>query len=430
MSVEIFTAAEFVGALPTLPGVIWKCLGVVAGEWCWVAEFRDRPYGILVRSSVRQDGTSAGNGVDSIRCLLLADSGKPNARGAKLNRYTTRVAGWQGRMRTVLTELAAIVRTVMPCGHGFPRVGISTKAKGSRPYAACDQCGGFLAWLDTPSVPVAVAPVAVSVSPAVTKPVRPSAPVKAIVPVVVPAPPVVAPENPAPVGDVILASAQEKAPACKCGVQAAARRVLKAGFNKGKIFFCCPKPKNEQCDFWQWHKVMSAAPGEDAALDAARLVAQSACAECGKIGRRKASRSSSAANPNRLYIRCSCGKFDWLQSQKDPFAEAVARAAAMVVSACPDCGADRHAAVTRKEGPNQGRVFTSCKACGKGFEWVDALIDPEVEAAEEMAPPCPKCGAAVICRRATTEGNAGRIFVKCGSETCDYFAWTDGEDNT
>merc|ERR1719233_1395004 len=39
---------------------------------------------------------------------------------------------------------------------------------------------------------------------------------------------------------------------CNCGQPSARRTVQKEGGNKGREFLCCPKPREEQCGYFQW----------------------------------------------------------------------------------------------------------------------------------------------------------------------------------
>ena len=39
---------------------------------------------------------------------------------------------------------------------------------------------------------------------------------------------------------------------CNCGMDAVQRTVQKAGPNKGRQFFTCSKPREEQCGFFEW----------------------------------------------------------------------------------------------------------------------------------------------------------------------------------
>ena len=39
---------------------------------------------------------------------------------------------------------------------------------------------------------------------------------------------------------------------CSCGEEAVERTVQKDGPNKGRQFFVCPKPRDQQCQFFEW----------------------------------------------------------------------------------------------------------------------------------------------------------------------------------
>ena len=43
-------------------------------------------------------------------------------------------------------------------------------------------------------------------------------------------------------------------PKCKCGEEAKLLIVKKQGSNFGKGFYACPKPREEQCDYFDWAK--------------------------------------------------------------------------------------------------------------------------------------------------------------------------------
>ena len=47
---------------------------------------------------------------------------------------------------------------------------------------------------------------------------------------------------------------------CNCGQPSAKRTVQKEGNNKGRQFYCCPKPRDEQCGFFQWEDEAGAGP--------------------------------------------------------------------------------------------------------------------------------------------------------------------------
>ena len=47
---------------------------------------------------------------------------------------------------------------------------------------------------------------------------------------------------------------------CNCGQVCAKRTVFKDGPNKGREFYCCSKPREEQCGYFQWSDELPA-PG-------------------------------------------------------------------------------------------------------------------------------------------------------------------------
>lgn len=56
---------------------------------------------------------------------------------------------------------------------------------------------------------------------------------------------------------------------CKCNQEAKLITVKKEGPNKGRQFYACAKPQNEQCDFFEWADNQKAAKqmNEDNRLD-------------------------------------------------------------------------------------------------------------------------------------------------------------------
>lgn len=108
MPIETFTKADFEQALPTHKETgdpLWIHAGLIAGEHVYHVDVAGTNKRIVVRSSVGRDGVSAGAGKDSIRLSLLyfyRDEWRPLA---KLDRWTTRQKGWQGRIHDKLHEL-------------------------------------------------------------------------------------------------------------------------------------------------------------------------------------------------------------------------------------------------------------------------------------------------------------------------------------
>jgi hypothetical protein len=170
MTVDIFTKEEFEAALPTNKSKkntrMWKCLGLVDGEYTYIIPIQkksnDIKLHIVIRSSVGKDGKSASAGEDSIRVYLMA---KPMIRKhinpkfwiafgkAKKVFWITRVPGWEGRLMDHLREVyvigKAVRKTVCPdCGKAMPVcISKSEKNKGRRYQTCFDGCGYFR-WLE------------------------------------------------------------------------------------------------------------------------------------------------------------------------------------------------------------------------------------------------------------------------------------------
>lgn len=147
MTIEHFTAQEFQAALPSG----WECKGYEYGELTYHLPTIG-PVKILIRSTIRLDGASAGTGEDSIRCFLVNDSGTP--AGHNLMHYTTRVSGWQGRLAKVIATLQEFRRVSGDC----PKCHIpktiyhsNTTKNPNRYFAKCGRCSGYWVWLDAPT---------------------------------------------------------------------------------------------------------------------------------------------------------------------------------------------------------------------------------------------------------------------------------------
>src|SRR6185437_1201047 len=113
--VEIFDKATFETALPKLKGTdkpAWECVGLVGGEYTYLVTLGDtRPARILVRSSVDSTGWSRATGEDSIRVYVVDKDLKPLS--GKANRWTTRLPGWQDRIRDVGSSLAGKISATL-----------------------------------------------------------------------------------------------------------------------------------------------------------------------------------------------------------------------------------------------------------------------------------------------------------------------------
>lgn len=110
MPVDIFGRPEFEAAL-TATGREWRHKGVVKGEHVYLVAAN---HGLLieVRSSIHGD-TSADCGDDSIRSWLVTTDGKPV--GGKMQRWVTRVPGWDRRLVAMLKKQVEMSNNFSPC---------------------------------------------------------------------------------------------------------------------------------------------------------------------------------------------------------------------------------------------------------------------------------------------------------------------------
>ncbi|XP_077967820.1 DNA topoisomerase 3-alpha-like isoform X2 [Styela clava] len=58
-------------------------------------------------------------------------------------------------------------------------------------------------------------------------------------------------------GSTSNSSEAENQPCCRCGINAVQRTVLKDGPNKGRQFYTCEKPRDQQCGFFEWSDAVS-----------------------------------------------------------------------------------------------------------------------------------------------------------------------------
>lgn len=162
--IDHFTQAQFEAALPVHKNTgqtLWTRAGIIEGEFTYLVPVPNRYYqgsdvlGIIIRSSVRPGGQSAGTGEDSIRCWLIdQQTGKPQS--SKLQKYVTRKPGWQKRLADMLRKLYKIGMRLSPCpGCGGMRrafrVRANTVNKG-RIFQNCEAgCSGGFSWIELDS---------------------------------------------------------------------------------------------------------------------------------------------------------------------------------------------------------------------------------------------------------------------------------------
>ena len=153
MPVDVFDRTDFEAALPvskTSSQPLWVPRGLIQGEWTYAVPVNPGVE-ILIRSSVRADGTSADTGKDSIRCYLVDDvAHKP--LGPKLSKYITRVNGWERRMTETLRELWRIGRMLgacPSCGSALRLMRVKKEGPNKgRLFISCNTCDGHFKWAD------------------------------------------------------------------------------------------------------------------------------------------------------------------------------------------------------------------------------------------------------------------------------------------
>lgn len=154
MAIDIFTVEEFEEALPVHKETgepVWVGLGLLDGEYVYTIPVVDNELYILVRSSIQEDGLSAGVGEDSIRAWLVNKDWQPV--GSKISFWTTREPGWQERMVDTLRKLWNRARDAgfcPVCGRvrGVFRVRKNNKNKGKLFYNCIARCDGSFGWVE------------------------------------------------------------------------------------------------------------------------------------------------------------------------------------------------------------------------------------------------------------------------------------------
>ena len=155
MSVDVFGREEFEKALTdALKGtdLQWQEVGYVGGELHYVIPVHafndiDNFVAVEVNSTIRKDGRSAGSGEDSIRAWLADADGQP--LGNKVQKWVTRVSGWEIRLAKVLSTLLDMAGQigVCPTCNKIERVFI-VKKDGPNQGRLFKKCCEVFVWLD------------------------------------------------------------------------------------------------------------------------------------------------------------------------------------------------------------------------------------------------------------------------------------------
>ncbi len=165
MATEIFDAPTFLAALvAALPSAKWEPLGLLDNEQCWrTFPVADKPFAVLVRSSIGPSGLCDGAGEDSIRAYCVTEDG--DYFGGKTRRWVPRTTNWRTMTADMIHKLTEQIERIVPC----PSCGEMVKPfvvkrpgpNKNRPFVKCcnDACEkqAFI-WCDTDDAPPAPAP--------------------------------------------------------------------------------------------------------------------------------------------------------------------------------------------------------------------------------------------------------------------------------
>lgn len=127
--VETFNKNEFEQALPNTSNFKWKYEGFLNKEHCYsIPADKESKSKVFIRSSIGTNNLSANCGKDSIRCYLVDSKGNP--LGSKISKYTTRIKGWESRMKDVIRELIILRGKSGNDENGNPRAILKVKKDG------------------------------------------------------------------------------------------------------------------------------------------------------------------------------------------------------------------------------------------------------------------------------------------------------------
>lgn len=149
--IEQFSRETFEAALPRNKKThkpLWEPLGLREGEYCYYIPF-DHETGIFIRSSIRADGHAARTGEDSIRAWLVKKEFL-SPLGSKVNKYITRLPGWEERLIDTLRVLWGWRKEAGNCPCGKPRGIFKVKKEGEskgKLFASCPVCKEDFVWM-------------------------------------------------------------------------------------------------------------------------------------------------------------------------------------------------------------------------------------------------------------------------------------------
>lgn len=155
MTTVRFSQQEFEAALSdSLNGTNYSAssAGFVGGEMHYAVvakEFGSKKVCVEIASSIGKNGYADESGTNSIRIWLADQDGMP--LGNKIQRWVTRVAGWETRLKEVLDKALAMASMVEECPtcHTLRKVFVVKKEgkNQGRLFLKC-RCDNYFKWLD------------------------------------------------------------------------------------------------------------------------------------------------------------------------------------------------------------------------------------------------------------------------------------------
>lgn len=169
MTIDRFTKDRFEAALPAVPR---DEPVFIKGEWVYTIPVFSQKNGVrtptnkrlVVRSGLNRAGLAAESGADSIRHWVEyyhKTAGKWIALGKTEKAYTTRVAGWEGRLTTALRELWKLALEDDRCGPATTKPAVMGTPTHDQPAVAPGSVPGANGSVDhvRAAVPASVLPV-------------------------------------------------------------------------------------------------------------------------------------------------------------------------------------------------------------------------------------------------------------------------------
>ncbi|KAI6656592.1 DNA topoisomerase 3-alpha [Oopsacas minuta] len=229
---------------------------------------------------------------------------------------------------------------------------------------------------------------------------------------------------------------------CYCGDSAKFLTVKKDSKNKGRNFYTCPKPTNQECGFFEWADELSQHNISSSSFS------DSCQCHCG-ITAKSFTVKKDSPNKGRKFYTCpkpkvkECGFFQWADGDINFSTNVSSSHTANNEGIICQCELSAKVLTVTKESPNKGRTFYKCpKPRGQECEFFQWDDEDQINAATNnisFSYDGNSQGILCLCGRSATlftvkkdSVNKGRQFYTCPKpkiQRCDYFQWAD-EDVT